>query len=151
LAQKKRRPKEANVMIAWRQFLTSDPQVCHGQLCAKGTRVFVTNILDSLAEGASREEILASHPSLRPEHIDAAVAYAAELAREESLLPLVGLSVSTAGLTPAELRRMPREQRQAILAAAAEMAEQDYHADKELTGFEAFSEEELDDDESDSG
>ena len=53
-------------------------------------------------------------------------------------------------LTPAELRRMPREQRQAVLAAAAEMAEQDYRSDKELTGFEAFSEEELDDDESDS-
>jgi hypothetical protein len=49
-------------------------------------------------------------------------------------------------LTPAELRRMPREQRQAILAAAAELAEQDYRSDKELTGFEAFSEEELDDD-----
>ena len=45
---------------------------------------------------------------------------------------------------------MPREQRQAILAAAAEMAEQDYHSDKELTGFEAFSEEELDE-ESDPG
>jgi hypothetical protein len=41
---------------------------------------------------------------------------------------------------------MPREQRQAILAAAAKMAEQDYHSDKELTGFEAFSEEEMDDD-----
>jgi hypothetical protein len=33
---------------------------------------------------------------------------------------------------------MPREQRQAILAAAAELAEQDYRDDKELTGFEAF-------------
>lgn len=75
-------------MIDWRQHLTSDPQVCQGQLCAKGTRVFVTNILDSLAEGASREEVLRSYPSLRPEHIDAAIAYAAELAREESLLPL---------------------------------------------------------------
>ena len=59
-------------------------------------------------------------------------------------------SVSAACLTPAELRRMPRAQRQAILAAAAELAEQDYHSDKELTGFEAFSEEELAD-ESDSG
>jgi len=58
-------------------------------------------------------------------------------------------AVSAAGLTPAELRRMPSEQRQAILAAAAERAEQDYHSDKELTGFEAFSEEERDD-ESDS-
>jgi uncharacterized protein (DUF433 family) len=41
-------------MVDWRQFLRSDPQVCHGQLCAKGTRVFVTIILDSLAEGASK-------------------------------------------------------------------------------------------------
>ncbi len=37
-------------------------------------RVFVTNLLDSLAEGASREEILRSYSSLRPEHIDAAIA-----------------------------------------------------------------------------
>jgi uncharacterized protein (DUF433 family) len=78
-------------MVDWRQFLTSDPQVCHGQLCAKGTRVFVTNILDSLAEGASRDQILTSYPSLKVEHIDAAVAYAAELVREESLLPLTEL------------------------------------------------------------
>jgi uncharacterized protein (DUF433 family) len=63
-------------MIDWRQFLTSDPNVCHGQLCAKGTRVFVTNILDSLAEGATRDEILNSYPPLRPEHIHAAMAYA---------------------------------------------------------------------------
>ncbi len=39
-------------------------------------------------------------------------------------------------LTPAELRRLPREQRQAILAAAAAMAEQDYHSDNEVIGFE---------------
>ena len=78
-------------MTDWRQFLVSDPQVCHGQLCAKGTRVFATNILDSLAEGASRDDILKSYPSLRPEHIDAAVAYRAKLAREESLLPSTGL------------------------------------------------------------
>lgn len=75
-------------MIDWRQYLSSDPHVCHGQLCAKGTRVLVTNILDSLAEGATREEILLSYPSLKAEHIDAAIAYAAELAHEESLLPL---------------------------------------------------------------
>ncbi len=46
------------------------------------------NILDSFAEGASREDILRSYLSLDPVHIDAALAYAAELAREESLLPL---------------------------------------------------------------
>ena len=77
--------------MIWRDYLTSDPNVCHGQLCAKGTRVMVTNILDSLAEGSSREEILKSYPSLKPEHIEAALAYAADLAREESLLPVSGL------------------------------------------------------------
>jgi len=38
-------------MINWREFLASDPNVCGGQLCAKATRVLVTVILDSLAEG----------------------------------------------------------------------------------------------------
>lgn len=75
-------------MVDWREHLTSDPRVCGGQLCARGTRVLVTNILDSLAEGSSRPEILGSYPSLTAEHIDAAMAYAAELAREEALLPL---------------------------------------------------------------
>ena len=75
-------------MLDWRQYFTSDQQVCHGQLCAKGTRVMLTCILDSLAEGASRDEILGSYPSLTPEHLEAALSYAAELAPEESLLPI---------------------------------------------------------------
>ena len=48
---------------------------------------------------------------------------------------------AAAHVTASELRKMPRQQRQAILAAAAKMAEQDYVDDKELTGFDAFSEE----------
>jgi uncharacterized protein (DUF433 family) len=49
----------------------------------------VTVILDNLAAGTTREEILRSYPTLRPEHLDAALAYASELAREESLIPLL--------------------------------------------------------------
>jgi len=75
-------------MIEWRTHLSTDKEICAGQLCVVGTRVLVTNILDSLAEGASRDEILRSYPSLQPIHIDAAIAYAAELAHEESLFPL---------------------------------------------------------------
>ena len=75
-------------MINWREHLTRDPAVCGGELCAKGTRISIHVILDSLAEGASRDEIFRSYPSLLPQHIDAALAYAAELAHEESLLPL---------------------------------------------------------------
>ena len=75
-------------MTRWKEHLKSDPQVCGGQLCAAGTRIPVTVILDSFAEGASREQILDSYPSLQPAHLDAALAYAAELAREEMLVPL---------------------------------------------------------------
>ncbi|HEY8021611.1 MAG TPA: DUF433 domain-containing protein [Thermoanaerobaculia bacterium] len=82
-------------MTDWRTHLSSDPRICGGSLCARGTRVLVTNILDSLAEGASREEILHSYPTLLPEHIEAALAYAAELAHEESLLPLVGIEAKS--------------------------------------------------------
>ena len=75
-------------MRNWRQYLATDPGVCGGEICASGTRIPVTVILDSLAEGAAREEILHSYPALRHEHIEAALQYAAELAHEESLFPL---------------------------------------------------------------
>jgi len=80
-------PIETVVVAAWQEFL-SKPDVCGGAICANGTRIPVTVILDNLAEGANAEEILTSYPSLRPEHIRAALAYAAELAHEEMLVPL---------------------------------------------------------------
>jgi uncharacterized protein (DUF433 family) len=48
-------------------------------------------ILDSLAEGATKDEVLASYPGLRVDHINAALAYAAELAHEERLVPIRAL------------------------------------------------------------
>lgn len=49
----------------------------------------VSVILDNIAAGIARPEILASYPSLKPAAIDAALAYAAELAREGAMdLPL---------------------------------------------------------------
>jgi uncharacterized protein (DUF433 family) len=62
--------------------ISADPQVCHGKACIKGTRIMVSVILDNLAAGVSSEEILKSHPSLSSEDIQAAIAYAAELAKE---------------------------------------------------------------------
>ena len=47
-------------MIDWHEHLVSDPAICGGDLCPRGTPVLVTNILDSLAEGATHAEILAS-------------------------------------------------------------------------------------------
>jgi hypothetical protein len=45
--------------------------------------------------------------------------------------------------TAAELRKLPAEQRDAILRAAAALAEEDYRSDREPTAFEAFREDEL--------
>lgn len=66
----------------WRERITVDPQVCHGKACIQGTRVMVSVILDNLAAGLGRDEILSSYPSLVSEDIEASIAYAAELARE---------------------------------------------------------------------
>jgi uncharacterized protein (DUF433 family) len=66
-------------MAAWQEYFESKKDVCGADLCASGTRIPVTVILDSLAEGSSKEEILGSYPSLKPVHIEAAPSYAAEL------------------------------------------------------------------------
>jgi uncharacterized protein (DUF433 family) len=66
-----------------------NPAVCHGKACIRGTRVMISVILDHVAAGANRDGILASYPSLQAEDIDAALAYAAELACEGTMqLPL---------------------------------------------------------------
>ena len=62
-----------------------NPAVCHGKACIRGTRVLVSVVIDNIAAGVSRDEILQSYPTLGPSDIDAALAYAAELAREGSV------------------------------------------------------------------
>ena len=72
----------------WQDRITVDPRVGHGKACIRGTRVMVSVILDNLAANIAAEEILRSYPTLRPEDVQAAIAYAAELARER-VIPLV--------------------------------------------------------------
>jgi uncharacterized protein (DUF433 family) len=66
----------------WRKRITTDPLVCHGKACIKGTRIMVSVILDNLASDVGEKEILESYPSLSADDIKAAIAYAAELSRE---------------------------------------------------------------------
>ena len=66
----------------WREYITVDPDICHGQACFDGTRIPVSVVLDNLAVGKSEEDILESYPTLTKKMIQAAIAYAAELARE---------------------------------------------------------------------
>jgi uncharacterized protein (DUF433 family) len=67
----------------WRNNITTDPFICHGKACIKGTRIMVSVILDNLAAGVNEQEILKSYPSLTPEDIRAAIYYAAELTKEK--------------------------------------------------------------------
>ena len=66
----------------WKLYITTDPRIMHGAACFRGTRVPVSVVLDNLAAGETSERILDQYPSLKPEHIPAALGYAAELARE---------------------------------------------------------------------
>lgn len=66
----------------WRDHVTVDPEICHGQACLRGTRIMVSVVLDNLAAGVAEDEILRSYPTLTREAIRAAIAYAAELSRE---------------------------------------------------------------------
>jgi uncharacterized protein (DUF433 family) len=66
----------------WQDRISVDPTICHGKACIRGTRVMVSVILDNLAAGVLHQEILTSYPSIRDADIQAALAYAAELARE---------------------------------------------------------------------
>jgi uncharacterized protein (DUF433 family) len=69
----------------WRERISVDPAVCHGQACIKGTRVMVSVVLDNLAAGLLTDELLKSYPSLSIDDVRAALEYAAELARERTV------------------------------------------------------------------
>lgn len=68
--------------MEWRDHISVDPNVMHGVACIVGTRIPVLVVLDNLAAGRSPEDLLREYPSLTREASAAALAYAAELARE---------------------------------------------------------------------
>jgi uncharacterized protein (DUF433 family) len=69
--------------------IVRDPQVCGGQAVFKGTRVTLRTALASLAEGDSIEEILEAFPTLKPEDVRAAIAFAAASAEEDLPVPAI--------------------------------------------------------------
>ena len=68
-------------------FISVDPNICHGKPCFKGTRIMVYLVLEMLEEGASQAEILEAYPSLAPDHIKAALHYAARVLEEREIHP----------------------------------------------------------------
>jgi len=72
------------------QRISIDPNVCFGRPCVRGTRIWVSLIVENLAEGIPESEILAAYPRLTHEDIQAALAYAAEMTRERVIPIPVG-------------------------------------------------------------
>jgi uncharacterized protein (DUF433 family) len=62
--------------------ISIDPNVCFGKPCIRGTRIWVSLLLDFLANGMSIDELLQEYPQLAKEDILAAIAYGAEKSRD---------------------------------------------------------------------
>ncbi len=69
------------------EHITRNPKVCGGEPVFKGTRVTLRTVLASLADGDSTAEILTDFPSLKPEDVQAAIAFAAASAEEDLPIP----------------------------------------------------------------
>jgi uncharacterized protein (DUF433 family) len=66
----------------WRSRISINPEVCFGKPCIRGTRIWVSLILDHLADGESIEEIIENYPQLTREDVLACIADGAEMSRE---------------------------------------------------------------------
>ncbi len=72
--------------MRWQDYIVATPDTLHGTPRFEGTRIPVSVVLDNLASGIAAEEIFRSYPTLSPEAIAAALAYAADLAHERIIL-----------------------------------------------------------------
>lgn len=76
--------------INWQNFIVIDPELHHGEPCIKGTRVPVAILVGSIADGMTIEQVTQEYPQLPREAVQAALAYAADVVRQDILLPLAG-------------------------------------------------------------
>ncbi|MCY7309975.1 MAG: DUF433 domain-containing protein [Chitinophagaceae bacterium] len=67
-------------------YISINPDIRFGKPCIKGTRITVNDILQWLASGMSHAQILEDYPSLKEEHILAALAFAAN---RESMIRII--------------------------------------------------------------
>ncbi len=73
----------------WRKRIVIDPDIHHGVPCIKGTRVPVSVLVGSIADGDSIDDLLAAYPHLTQEDIQAALKFAAEAVSSADFIPLV--------------------------------------------------------------
>jgi uncharacterized protein (DUF433 family) len=74
----------------WRKRIVIDPAIHHGEPCIRGTRVPVSVIVGSIADGDTSEQILDAWPQLTREDVKAALKFAAEAVNNADFVPLYG-------------------------------------------------------------
>jgi uncharacterized protein (DUF433 family) len=67
--------------VRWQDFIEERKEVMMGKPIFKGTRLTVEHVLKELGTGMSPQELVANYPTLKPEHVRAAMQYAAKLSR----------------------------------------------------------------------
>ena len=73
--------------VDWREHVEMAPDLHHGDPCIRGTRIPVAVVVGSLADGMSADEIIDAYPQLTLQDIQASLAYASELLRQDMFLP----------------------------------------------------------------
>ena len=75
-------------MADYKNYITVDSQICHGQPCFKGTRVLVYLVLELLEAGETPESITKNaYPQLSIKHVQAAIHYAVEVIKSSEFIP----------------------------------------------------------------
>lgn len=72
--------------------ITVDPAICHGKPCIRGHRIWVSLVVDLLADGMTIEQVIKQYPGLEPDDIRACMAYAAEMTRERIIVSGCGVA-----------------------------------------------------------
>ena len=75
-------------MSEMEQRITIDPAICHGKPCIRGMRYPVENVLEWMAAGMSIDDILNDYADLEREDILSALAFAAQLAHVNRIVPI---------------------------------------------------------------
>ena len=69
--------------IIWKNKIVIDPEIHHGTPCIKGTRIPVSIIINSFADGMTLDQIQREYPQLKKEDVFASLSYAADVVQHE--------------------------------------------------------------------
>lgn len=72
--------------------ITVDPAICHGKPCIRGHRIWVSLVVDLLADGMTVEQVIEQYPGLESDDVRACMAYAAEMTRERIVVSSRGVA-----------------------------------------------------------